>query len=232
MSSIAQLVEKRQANAVPRQEKHWLAKIIDKKTAKPEKAAGGMRGRFSPSSMSNPCDRYLWLHYYGRMVTEAQTAQQHRTLEHGNVSQHRWKEDFKTAGLYVADEVVCENMYPPIRGRADYILKYLPEYPKYVIELKTINVRGWDTVQQAAKREHEVQLQIYLNMLNIPVGSVLYENKDTFEFLLHEYQKDEQLWQELLERCVRVQQMRRPPTIDEVAHLHDTRYCKCLLVRE
>jgi CRISPR/Cas system-associated exonuclease Cas4 (RecB family) len=58
-----------------------------------------------------------------------------------------------------------------------------PESEILIIELKSINQRGFDWVvkKNEQKEEHELQLQLYMYLTGIKQGIVLYENKNKQE---------------------------------------------------
>ncbi|RUM82852.1 MAG: hypothetical protein DSZ18_04070, partial [Candidatus Thioglobus sp.] len=66
---------------------------------------------------------------------------------------------------------------PVISGRMDYVIKH-KEYSKAVVELKSINTRGFKALLDKPKPDHLIQLQIYLHLSKIEHGMVLYENKN------------------------------------------------------
>ena len=61
-------------------------------------------------------------------------------------------------------EIEAKSDNPPISGRADFLLKHA-DYDKIGLELKSINDKGFEALKNRPKREHTVQLQIYLHIL-------------------------------------------------------------------
>ncbi len=57
------------------------------------------------------------------------------------------------------------------------------------------------------KTDHYLQLQIYLNILNITKGIVLYENKNDQQVKCFEVNKNAEVWEQLLEKCDNIRRM-------------------------
>jgi hypothetical protein len=230
MAGIASINKAREVTT--RRKSHWITRLMNKKVYKAGSEPGGPPGRFFVSSVSNPCDRFLWLQWNGFVAREEVTAAKERMFGHGNVTQIRYKDYFKKMGVYVADEIRCTVDYPPISGRADYEIVDL-EGKRFLIELKTINVRGWDEdIKEHAKPEHDMQLQMYLNMMDVENGAVLYENKNTFDIRLYDVKRDPAIYEAMLERLQNIIEMPSLPNLSDWADIHNTRYCPCLLEAE
>ena len=96
---------------------------------------------FYPSTLGNPCDRYLWLHYNGLIPKKPISATLQRIFGVGNSAEDRYAKYFGDMMLY--REQSCKIDSPILlSGRADFILHY--DGRLFVLELKTINQRGWD----------------------------------------------------------------------------------------
>lgn len=203
-------------------DERWLLKALDDHLEKDASEPGRPRGGvFYASSLGNPCDRFLFLHYKGLLEEEKIRSQLRRIFDHGNVTQTRYEKYFKEMGIFLQSEVPVSLSSPPIHGRADIMLK-LPESPRYVVELKTINDNGFKELS-APKPEHEIQLQVYLNMMGILYGGVLYENKNTQSIKLFHVQQDPAQWLDILTRCRRIMAAKTIPDIPE----DHSRYCAC-----
>ena len=162
-------------------------------------------GVFFPSTLSNPCDRFVWLNYHGHMPSSVLDANLERVFSNGNYLEKRVETWFAGLGILMGREVPVKFEEPPISGRIDFIIKH-QEHGISPIELKSINTIGFGRLS-APKPEHALQLQMYLNMGNYEVGTVLYENKNDQKIKSFIIKRDEKQWGDLLERCRRIQNM-------------------------
>ena len=164
------------------------------------------KGVFYPSMLGNLCDKYLYLAYNGELpdqVIEAKTA---RIFDVGSSLEVRMKRYFERMGIFMAAEQSVKLATPPISGRYDFLLRH-EEYDTVIVELKSINELGFDALIDEPKSEHLVQLQIYLNIANIEHGIVLYENKNDQKLKAFKVIRNEQVWENILDRCLRIQNM-------------------------
>ena len=205
---------------------HFLAKRLDEFLYTPQRESNGRGGRFSASAIGNPCDRFLYYHYHGKLPQQEIPGQLKRIFDHGNITQDRYKSYFQRMGIFLADEVEAKYANPPISGRADYVLRIVPEYMKFIVELKTIKASGFNKLV-APKPEHEVQLRVYLMLLDVLNGAVLYECKDNQKVKSFHVTHDAKIWDDLIARLTRIQDMTEAPSFPEK---HDY-YCNCLMVR-
>ena len=106
----------------------------------------------------------------------------------------------------------------------DFLIKHL-EYGELPVELKSINKFGF-TQLSAPKDEHNIQLQMYLNMAGYDHGTVLYECKDDQHLKAFLVERNEEVWGDILKRCFDIQEMAIMPTKCEGAW-----YCGCKKVK-
>ena len=124
-------------------------------------------------------------------------------LENGTTFHERMENVMEKAGILIAPELSIKSQELNISGRSDAIIKnHLPhevsdeivkladpegkvvyEGPEseiLIVELKSINKRGFDwlTKKNEHKEEHELQLQLYMYLTGIKQGILLYECKD------------------------------------------------------
>jgi hypothetical protein len=182
---------------------------------------------FHCSAIGNVCDRYLWLHW-NRLLPEEDIDQvKQRIFDHGNYAEERYTKYFEHGIMYIEREVKATNEYPPISGRADFILTSAKAGVKrFIVELKTINSRGFDGLS-APKVDHEIQLQSYLNMLDYDFGIVLYENKDNQKIKMFQIDKDLVAWQAILDRVIRIMNTETMPTLKSVDGPDHPSWCNC-----
>lgn len=182
----------------------WLLKHIDNNLKYTKKWT--VKDVFYPSMLGNPCDRYLYLAYNGRLddqVIEAKTA---RIFDNGSALEVRMKKYFERLGLFLAEEQQVRLNLPPISGRYDFLLKH-EEHGRIILELKSINDKGFSALIDSPKHEHIIQLQIYLNLAGVDNGVVLYENKNDQTLKAFKVVRDVDTWNSILERCTRIQSM-------------------------
>lgn len=182
---------------------------------------------FYCSAIGNSCDRYLYLHWNRLLPKEDIDGVKQRIFDHGNATEERFTKYFENGIMYVDREVKATNEYPPISGRADFLLTSAKAgIKRFIVELKTINSRGFDGLQ-VPKVEHEIQLQAYLNMLDMPFGIVVYENKDNQKIKLFQVDKDPQAWKVVLDRLEYIINMETVPTLSSVDGPDHPAWCNC-----
>ena len=190
---------------VPNQD-NWLNDLLD------DYLTGVMSpstpGVFHPSSLSNPRDRFVWLTYHGYMPSSVLEPTVQRIFQNGNYLEKRVETWFSKLGILMARELPVKFETPPISGRIDFIIKH--EDGIIPIELKSINTSGFGKLL-APKPEHEMQLQMYLNMGNYSRGTVLYENKNDQKIKSFIVKRSEKTWDEILQRCFNIQNMQNVP---------------------
>ena len=176
---------------------------------------------FYPSLLGNTCDRYLYIAYNGAAPEQDITAQTQRIFDNGSYLENRMDEYFTALNIILEREKVVVLDTPPISGRVDFILKH-EEYGEAALELKSINARGFGALNKGPKPEHVVQLQIYLNLLPMEKGILLYENKNDQQLKSFVLTKDIMTWQSLLNRCYQIMEMTSAPQ-----KCTGNKWCRC-----
>jgi len=201
----------------------WLMETID------EYLTGVMHpprsGVFHPSTLSNPCDRSVWLIYHGKMIATPLEPHVQRIFQNGNFLEQRVEKWFQNLGILVGREIPVRFDVPAISGRIDFLIKH-STYGITPIELKSINTSGF-TKLRSPKPEHEMQLQMYLNMARYDIGTVLYENKNDQKIKAFFVERDEKEWQAILSRCANIQSMTEAPKQCTGAY-----WCSCRKVKD
>ena len=201
----------------------WLLKSLDKYLEgefSPMEA-----GKFYPSALGNTCDRYLYLAYNGFVKERPLDAKLQRIFDNGAYLEERMGDNFENLDILISRDLPVRLEYPIISGRVDFILAH-DKYEQIALELKSINTRGFNALKQAPKPEHEIQLQIYLNLLPLDHGVVLYENKNDQQLKAFELQRDPIKWKEITDRCLRIMEMIEIPNI-----CGGNRWCQCKSVQ-
>lgn len=123
------------------------------------------------------CPRQIFYTVKGfpRPPLDGQTA---RRLAVGEDAHRRLVQALYSLGVVVAAEVPI----PPgslFHGRADAIVSLGGK--NYVVEIKTVHPYNFDQMAISPRRDHYLQLQLYLHYFQIPQGIILAENKATQE---------------------------------------------------
>lgn len=167
-------------------------------------------GVFYPSALGNKCDKFLYLSYFGGLPEEVIDARVRRIFDCGDYLGYRYEKYFEHLGMLVGTEVPVKLSSPNISGRMDFLIRH-PDSHVAVVELKSINSKGFAALGGSPKSEHLVQLQLYLNIANYTMGIVLYENKDTQDIKAFKVIKDEEAMKSILDRCHRIMNMEKMP---------------------
>ena len=85
---------------------------------------------------------------------------------------------FTSVGIFVDREIRVESQEHNAHGRADFIIELNNE--KVVVELKTTGQSKFEELEQTNKPDkyHYYQIQMYLYLLKIDKGIILYECKN------------------------------------------------------
>lgn len=130
-------------------------------------------------------------------------------------------------------EILVEDKSLNFRGHADQILDFsnfdpdrlksgnkvdilfdvnsLPKKP-IVNDMKTINSnqfnpKGFGKVTSLPKLEHQIQLTIYINILDLEYGMLIYENKDDSDTKIFQVERNASLWDKIKEQSINMQAM-------------------------
>jgi len=197
----------RQAVKISQEQDSWLTETLDTYltgTMFPPRV-----GVFHPSTLSNSCDRAVWLTYHGKMISTKLEPVLNRIFQTGNSLEKRVEIWLSKLGILMGREVSVRLDSPPISGRIDFIIRH-KKHGISPIELKSINTAGFGKLTRP-KPEHELQLQMYLNLGSYPLGTVLYENKNDQKLKSFVVHQDMKRWDEILDRCFRIQTMEKAP---------------------
>ena len=216
------MIDKRKTNPAHRED-IWLKDLID------EHLTGTMTSRnkrvFYPSVISNPCDRYVWLCYYGRMVDRPLPAVLERIFQNGSYLEDRVAKWLTDLNILVDREVSVKYEIPAISGRIDFLIRHA-NYGVLPIELKSINTTKFDKLRKPLD-DHFIQIQMYLNMGGYEKGTVFYENKNNQKIKAFLVDRDPEKWADILDRCFKIKEMLMAPE-----KCTGPRWCDCRQVEE
>jgi len=199
--------QQRQPVKITQEQDSWLEETLDAYlTGTMHPPRGGV---FHPSILSNSCDRAVWLTYHEKMINTKLEPVLNRIFQNGSFLEKRVEVWLTNLGILMGKEVPVRLDFPPMSGRIDFIIRH-ETYGISPIELKSINTAGFGKLSRP-KPEHELQLQIYLNLGDYSVGTVLYENKNDQKLKSFVVHQDRKLWKDILDRCFRIQRMEKAP---------------------
>ena len=178
-------------------------------------------GVFYPSNLGNPCNRMLYLAYNGLLPHQFIEPTLQRIFDCGDSLGLRYEKYFEQMGLLISAESPVKCADPVISGRMDYVIKH-KEHGKAVVELKSINTRGFKALLDKPKPDHIIQLQIYLHLSKIEHGIVLYEDKNDQQVKAFVVNYDEKVWTQIQERCYTIMNMTNVPL-----KCTGLKYCQC-----
>jgi CRISPR/Cas system-associated exonuclease Cas4 (RecB family) len=143
---------------------------------------------FSPSSIGYgkaTCARYWYFAFTGAIFDETATdAMGVANMSNGSSAHERIETLFEEAGLLVAKELEITLEDPPVRGFADLVINW--EGEEVIGEIKTTRQEMFLHRQATMKPAiyHLYQVLLYLKATGKKVGFLLYENKNSQEFLV------------------------------------------------
>ena len=130
---------------------------------------------FHVSQLHHPCLRYLYFSYFGKKQEfDPQTL---RIFDNGHGVHERLQGYLHKAGVLIEKELSVSDKEYQIYGRCDGIVQL--NRKRGVLEIKSINAKGF--AGELPKKEHVVQTMMYIHLLGLRGGVILYENKDTQE---------------------------------------------------
>lgn len=142
---------------------------------------------FSPSSLgygAGTCPRYWYLAFEGGTFVDTFDGLSVANMANGTAAHTRIEKLFGDAGVLEEAEREITNQDPPIRGFVDVIVNF--EGRKIVGEFKTTRQESF--IHREANGTpidyHKVQVLIYMRVLGLDDGFLLYENKNTQELFL------------------------------------------------
>lgn len=151
---------------------------------------------FAPSSLgygAGICPRRWFLMFNGAHVKDDVSTQSVDNMQHGTDRHERLQHNFTLSGLDIEVEKELWHEDPPIHCYVDLIVKDFNGFD-IPIEIKTTRFESF--AHKKAKNKgadyQELQLLIYLYLLDLQYGLLLYEDKNSFEKLLIPVELDEE----------------------------------------
>jgi CRISPR/Cas system-associated exonuclease Cas4 (RecB family) len=184
--------------------------------------------RFYPSSMSRCC-RYLVYDMLGykKPLKEPKLL---RIMENGNSMHDRYQNWFKEIGVLVENESEIKVPELHVSGRIDSIIK-LPDIDDYIIvELKSANDGKFNKMvkNNAPHKDYSDQIQLYMELLEMPYGIILVENKNDQEVLEFWIERDIEYGKELIKKIETVNEhvaQKKLPRREHPKYSYECKYC-------
>ena len=149
---------------------------------------------FHVSQLHHPCLRYLYFSYFGeKQEFEPQTI---RIFDNGHGVHERLQDYLQKAGVLKELEFPVSDKEYQIYGRCDGVVQLNGK--RGVLEIKSINTKRF--AGDLPKKEHVVQLMMYLHLLGLRGGVILYECKDTQELKEFYMALDKEVVEKTLEK--------------------------------
>ena len=198
---------------------YWLLEALDTHLTAPQRPP--RKGVFYPSALGSKCDRFLYNSYFGLVQEQVIEPITKRIFDCGDYLGLRYEKYFEKMGVLVGTETPLKSEIPPISGRLDFLIKH-EQKQLAVIELKSIGASGFKALTKKPKDDHFIQLQIYLALTGHEYGVLLYENKDNQKVKAFSVTKDNEVWEQLVDRCTNIMAMKEQPPV-----CTGLRYCPC-----
>lgn len=157
------------------------------------------RKSFAPSNTIDCARRDVYL-FRGIQMNPDINGRTYRIFDNGHAFHERatkYLEDMNI--LEIAEKEISQDD-PPVRGFIDAIINW--EGQRIVVEFKSIGEDGfvYRKTFNKPKDDHYMQIQIYLHIEDVEMGYVIYENKNTQEWLLFEIERDREFIEKLFKK--------------------------------
>ena len=119
MAGIKQLGKKANVRGI---QDRWLLKAIDQHLTKKQNPP--RKGVFFPSSVSNPCDRFVFMAYNGLLESSTIDGTLARIFDNGGFLEERINKYFTNMGILEGREISLKSTMPPISGRMDFLIRH------------------------------------------------------------------------------------------------------------
>ena len=145
------------------------------------------KSTFSPSTVGyghGNCPRYWFIAFNGADFDEEKSGQAIANMMNGTYSHDRIQKMMGLMGVPLETEVEIKLQDPPIRGFVDAVVEW--DGKRVVGEIKTAKDEVF-VIKQASNKpsgNHMIQVLLYMHVLKINEGFVMYENKNTQEICI------------------------------------------------
>lgn len=145
------------------------------------------KSTFSPSTVGyghGNCARYWFIAFNGADFDETKDAAAIANMMNGTYAHDRIQKMMEKTGLVKDIEKEIRYDDPPIRGFVDAVIEW--EGNNVVGEIKTTKDETFALKQASNKPSgnHNIQILMYMKVLEIDEGFVMYENKNTQEIII------------------------------------------------
>lgn len=142
---------------------------------------------FSPSTIGyghGTCPRYWYLAFTGGPYVDVVDALGIANMSNGTQAHERIEKLFDDSGIRLGNEIEVTMSDPPVRGFADVEIDWNGE--EIIGEIKTTRQEAFLVRQSTMKPSpnHLLQILIYMKARKKKLGFLLYENKNSQEFLV------------------------------------------------
>lgn len=198
-------------------------------------------GRLSPSSIGG-CKRQAALRFLGVEGQIKVNPDTEAIFEHGHWVHHKWQTIFKDMQkvlgrkrfrcLSIEEKIQIPDLYVGGALDARIEVKIKGRWETIIVDVKSINERGWGRVMdaQAPLEEHVEQLTTYGKAKDAKYGILLYENKNTQHFQPFIFEFDEEVWAKVerwAEDVIEDMEAKRLPDMHEECEHGTFLYEKC-----
>jgi CRISPR/Cas system-associated exonuclease Cas4 (RecB family) len=181
MNLLKEVVTEREKNPSKFLSLHKMIDQIESGYLANAKPKYSQKKSFSPSKIvwnEGECARYWYLAFDGAEFLDDRTPFSAANMQNGIYGHERLEKAMLDSGVMLENEVKVFSDDPPIYGFADGILEW--EGEKIVAEIKTMRNESFEYRKKSNKAPvyHLEQLIIYMKVLKIAKGVLIYENKN------------------------------------------------------
>lgn len=182
-----------------------LQEAIDESLAKKQQGKFKKSKGFGPSKNSE-CARFWVYSFRGAFFPADFNGRVQRIFDNGHAVHDRIYKYLDNMGVLeqtehpIFIEVESEKGVKfPIHGFVDAIIEWKG---RSIVEVKSISEVGFmhRKLRRAPKDEHIKQVKIYLHIMDLDIGYVIYENKNTQELLVLTVEKDDEYIRKLFNK--------------------------------
>lgn len=151
---------------------------------------------FHPSALGG-CLRRTWFAAKGadpEPRAKADELRDHFVFEVGTAFHTLLQNLIERAGIMEAREVAIMDVKEKILGHCDVVIEV--EGVRYVVEIKTINLRGFASVAKQPQHAHKIQAHAYMKPLKADWAIILYYCKETSAVREHVIQFDPKFYKQ------------------------------------